>query len=278
MCSNVLLRSLLYVLSGVLAAQTGFALGQEADEPATGGERETVIYAARGVPVSDLVQSLQVLAAPDGVTIVGEPVTNHIILSGAPEAVQSLAAVLEQIDRLPRRIEVRLLLVDVRDADVSFADGAFEDYAAQLKKLQADGAATIVNRVRLTTLENQPAQVQIGATKPIVSGAVLGPNGRRSNNYVMNDEGTLVEAVPRAAGDGTIVMELRVEQTRIEDAEQPSGDDATDITPSSRSTAVLSTTVSVPNGETVTLTDMAEQDGDSSRNLVVIVSARILDQ
>jgi len=277
MRSNVLLRSLLYVLSGMLAAQAGFAFGQEDEEAAAVGERETVIYAARGVPVSELAQSLQALAAQDDVLIVSEPLTNHLILSGAPGSVQALAAVLEQIDRLPRQIEVRLLLVDVRDADVTFADGAFEDYMAQLNTLQADGAATIVNRVRLTTLENQPAQVQIGATKPTTSGAVLGPNGRRNNTYIMSDEGTQIEAVPRASGDGTIVMELRVEQTRIADAAQPSGDDATDITPSSRSTAVLSTTVSVQNGETVTLTDMAEKDGDSSRNLVVIVTARVIE-
>jgi type II secretory pathway component GspD/PulD (secretin) len=269
------MRSVLYMLAGVLAAQAGFVLGQEPEEAEA--ERATLIYAARGVPVADLAQALQELAAKVEVLLVSEPVSNHLILSGAPEAVQSLAAVLERIDRLPRRIEIRLLLVEVRDSDVKFEEGAFDDYAAELEQLQASGAATIVSRMRLTTLENQVAQVQMGATRPSVTGRVFDRGGRGSNSYVMNDEGTLLSVIPRASGDGTIVMELNIEQTRIEDAEQTSADDAEDVVPSTRSTAVINSTVSVKDGETVTTTDVAQNAGDSARNLVVIVTARIID-
>jgi type II secretory pathway component GspD/PulD (secretin) len=267
-------RSVLYMLAGVLAAQAGVVVGQEED---AAGEKATLIYAARGVPAANLARSLQELAAQDDVLIVAELQTNHLILSGAPQAVESLAAVLQRIDRLPQRIEIRLLLVEVRDADVQFVDGAFDDYAAALERLQADGAATVVSRVRLSTLENNMAQVQIGASKPIVTGRVFDRGGRGSNSYSMNEEGTLVAVTPRATGDGTIVMELSVEQTRIEDAEQPSAEDVEEVVPSTRSTATVNTTISVKDGETVTMTDFAQKSGESARKLVVIVTARSIE-
>jgi type II secretory pathway component GspD/PulD (secretin) len=203
--------------------------------------------------------------------------TNHLILSGAPDAVQSLVTVLEEIDTRPRRIEMRLLLVEIRDADVQFEDGAFDDYAAALERLQADGAATIVSRVRLSTLENNVAQVQIGATKPTISGRTFDRGGRGGNSYVMNTEGTLVAVTPRASSDGTIVMELNVEQTRIEDAEQPSADASEEVVPSTLTTASVNTTVSVKDGQTVTLMDFAQGAGNSERKLIVIVTARALE-
>jgi type II secretory pathway component GspD/PulD (secretin) len=262
------------MLAGVLAAQAGFAFGQEQD--AAEAEQTTLIVSARGIPVAELAESLRVLA-PDDVTIVAEPLTNHIILRGSRESVEPLVAVVEQLDRLPRRIEVRLLMVEIRDVDVQFVDGAFDDYADALEQLQANGAATVVSRVRLSTLENNVAQVQVGATKPAISGRTFDRGGRGGNSYVMNTEGTLVAVTPRTSSDGTIVMELNVEQTRIEDAEQPSAEDSEEVVPSTLTTASVNTTISLKDGETVTLTDFAEASGESARKLVVIVTARAIE-
>lgn len=277
---SLTLRSLLCTIAALVASHAAAVFAQEADaevESATLTETETVVYAARGVPAGELAGTLIELARDQDLTVVAEPVTNHLILSGPVEIVRAMTAVLERIDRLPRRIEAQLLLVELRDLDVELVDGEFDGYAEALRKLAADGGATILTRVRLTTLDNQLAQVQIGGQKAVVSGGNFDRTGRRMNSYQVDQEGLMVTVTPRATDDGVIALQLSVEETRIEDPPAPSAENPDDISPPGKSTAVVNTTISVNDGETLTISDVDQGQGDSNRRVIVVVTARVLE-
>ncbi len=279
MRSSLTLRSLLCTIAALIASHTAAVFAQEAEAEAESAQQsETLVYAARGVPVAELADVIQQLTRKGEVTVVPEVITNHLVLSGPPDLVRRLSTVLEQIDRLPRRIEIQALLVELRDLEVEVADGEFEDHARSLRDLAANGGATILTRVRMTTLDNQLAQVQVGGQKAVLTGGVFSPrDGRRSNTYQVDEEGLIVAVTPRAT-DESIMLNISVEETRIEDSPAPSADSVEDITPPAKSTAVVNSTVSVKDGETVTISDVDQGRGDSNRRVIVVVTARVLDR
>ena len=272
-------RSLLCTIAALVASHAATVFAQEADADVADAspQRETLVYAARGVPARELAGALVRLADREDLTVGAEPVTNHLILNGPVDIVRAMTAVLERIDRQPRRIEAQLLLVELRDVDVELADGGFDDYAESLRKLEADGGATILTRVRLTTLDNQAAQVQVGGQKAVVAGGNFDPRRGRINSYVMDQEGLLVTVTPRASDDGVIALQLSVEETRIEDPPAPSAENPDEISPPGKSTAVVNTTVSVNDGETLTISDIDQGRNDSNRRVIVVVTARVLE-
>lgn len=279
MRSSLTLRSLLCTIAALVASHTAAVFAQEAEaEAESAPQSETLVYAARGVPVAELADVIQQLTRKGEVTVVPEVITNHLILRGPPDLVRDLTTVLEHIDRLPRRIEIQALLVELRDLEVEVADGEFEDHARSLRDLAANGGATILTRVRMTTLDNQLAQVQVGGQKAVLTGGVFSPrDGRRSNTYQVDEEGLIVAITPRAT-DESIMLNISVEETRIEDSPAPSADSVEEITPPAKSTAVVNSTVSVKDGETVTISDVDQGRGDSNRRVIVVVTARVLDR
>ena len=276
---SLTLRSLLCTIAALVASHAAAVFAQEADaEAESAAPTETLVYAARGVPAGELAGALIELARDEDLTVVAEPVTNHLILSGPAEIVREMTAVLERIDRQPRRIEAQLLLVELRDLDVELVDGEFDDYAETLRKLGADGGATILTRVRLTTLDNQFAQVQVGGQKAVVAGDNFDRTGRRMNSYQIDQEGLMVTVTPRATDDGVIALQLSVEESRIEDAPAPSAENPDEVSPPGKTTAVVNTTVSVNDGETLTISDIDQGQNDSNRRVIVVVTARVLDR
>jgi type II secretory pathway component GspD/PulD (secretin) len=83
--------------------------------------------------------------------------------------------------------------------------------------MDKQGQLTTVTRIKLALVENLPASAQFGGTAPVVTarmqGAALGSRG--GSAVSMRNIGTNVQATSRIDTDGSIMIELSAERTRL---------------------------------------------------------------
>ncbi len=230
--------------------------------------------------VASLANTLAYLAEGTRTQVMTDPRTNSLILRGSAESLETIMAVIQRLDQPIRQVEVRLLVAELAgssDATPEF-DPDFEVAVAQVRKLQTEGNATVLKRIQLASLENKPATVQVGETQALAVGENFGPGGRQpQRSYQMQDMGTLVEVTPRVAADGKVLLDLSFELTRLAPARRPEPDEADPFVPQGRVTAVLKSSVAVPNGQTVTVTDFASAATPEDARLIMLLSARVVE-
>jgi hypothetical protein len=248
--------SLVLALSPYASAQ-----GKGSEKPAARAEpaQEPArrVYTVRGPAPKELAAAVQELfGAEGGFHVAVDSGTNVLLLKGPAPLLDEVTAVLQEIDRPARAVQVEVILVEL----VSKADGAgdgtaFEppdlagaerELADKIRDLQKQGTVSSVRRVQLTTLEKHVARAQAGANKPSATGvtsvagrgdAAPAPGGRggdplaqpggggrpgagvMSRSYTYQRVGTAVQAKPEIAVDGVVTLELQVEDARMQAAE-----------------------------------------------------------
>ena len=230
--------------------------------------------------VASLANTLAYLSEGTAVQVMADAASNSIILRGPAGALDSMAAVIQRLDQPTRQVEVRLLVAELAgssDATPEF-DADFEVAVAQVRKLQTEGDATVLKRIQLASLENKAATVQVGETQALAVGENFGPGGRQpQRSYQMQEMGTLVEVTPRVAMDGKVLLDLSFELTRLAPTRRPEPNEADPFVPPGRVTAVLKSSLAVPNGRTVTVTDFASAATPEDARLIMLISARVVE-
>jgi type II secretory pathway component GspD/PulD (secretin) len=204
-----------------------------------------------------------------------------------------MEGLIRAIDRPVQQVELRILVAELSGADGATPtfDKEFEVAAAQIAQLQRDGAASLLKRIQVTALENSRAMVQVGEVQPVVAGQNFvggGPfgggrgggqaEGRQAQRvYQMESTGTLVEVTPRVSADDRVLLDLSFEMSRLAPEARPEPDQPADFTPQGKTTATLRTSVGVPNGQTVTLTDFASASAPDDARLIMLISARVVE-
>lgn len=185
----------------------------------------------------------------------------------------------------------RAVTVDVTILDVSSAGRLAGEVAAaapaeqlqRLRELESQGKVAGVSRMRLATLENQPARAQFGESVSMVVGRQLQylPRGREGGSPGGNpvseirqsvSVGTLVTAVTRVQDDGAIVVALKLERTTPATGKPADGADGTDI-PRTK-TFTVDCTTAVNDGETQVVSSRLVQREDGLEETWVLVQAR----
>jgi len=77
-----------------------------------------------------------------------------------------------------------------------------------IRALQQDQRLQILSRPQITTLDNQPAFVQVGQRVPFVTGTNVTGFGGTSSSVSLLDVGIILGVTPRVTPDGLIVMEI----------------------------------------------------------------------
>lgn len=221
-------------------------------------------------PVKQLAQVLQQAGNRDDVTIIPE-LTNNVLIVRAPRsAIDEFAELIERLNQPPRRITLSLTVLEVEaDFDVQSVKPA-----ELLRTLDTDDSIRQVRKVRLTSLENNLAQVQLGEQRPVVSGQSFGRSGIRTNMYQQEQFGTIVTMTARIGDDDRIVAELTFEMSRLE-VSMETTESADAAVPPAKQTVTLQTTISLPVGEPVLITDFDSQDNPGETRLIGIVSATL---
>jgi type II secretory pathway component HofQ len=148
--------------------------------------------------------------------------------------------------------------------------------AEQILELEKQGKLASSTRVQLATLDMQTARVQYGESVPVATGATSRPGGGPpAVSYRYTETGTIIEATPRVEEDGSVVLLLSVQETRLvpgtkAGAEKEEGG----FTPTKTALMNTKTTLRVPAGKTV-VTGGQRSDKDPSQTWIVI-SAKVL--
>jgi hypothetical protein len=136
-----------------------------------------------------------------------------------------------------------------------------------------------LTRIRLSTLDQLPAHVQLGETTPLASSRSFAPGRAGSDprvavSYRQERTGTVLEVTPRIADTGAVLVNIRLEQSRLA---APTDEDD-DEGPPPMATVELKTTVTIPSGRTILVSgaQVVQEEADP-RQTYIMVGATVLD-
>lgn len=151
----------------------------------------------------------------------------------------------------------------------------------QVRELEEKGEASVISRVKLSSLEQLPCSVQVGETRPVAAGRAGSPAGRSPRaegerpvySYQMTNVGMVVTATSRVEADESIVAELAIESSRLAPVAKPDTDDA--IAQRRTTTLQSRSTVRIPKGRGVIVSAAQSTGDEGSRETLILVSGHV---
>lgn len=151
----------------------------------------------------------------------------------------------------------------------------------QVRELEEKGEASVISRVKLSSLEQLPCSVQVGETRPVAAGRAGFPAGRSPRaegerpvySYQMTNVGMVVTATSRVEADESIVAELAIESSRLAPVAKPDTDDA--IAQRRTTTLQSRSTVRIPKGRGVIVSAVQSTGDEGSRETLILVSGHV---
>ncbi len=221
-------------------------------------------------------------APPPSVVIVPDTVSNCLVIGGPNEAVDEVRKLVAQLDRPAAVIRLEVALGDVPAARVgSGAPVAEAEGKADPAKVQAILAdpeelrkqMDILIEAQLTTLDNQPAHLQVGRREPTINSVTMTQAGR-TNSLTVQNLGTMINLTPRVSPDGTVTMLIDVEDSRFAPAEEGvaiySPSQGEPIRAPAMDSVTAKTTLRLRNGKTAVLAGMVRQPKSGKQRVILV--------
>ncbi|KKL79921.1 hypothetical protein LCGC14_2009980, partial [marine sediment metagenome] len=232
-------------------------------------DRQTVVYRLRNAQAPDiegalrsfLDQERQRVASTLGtdalgaakellareISIVAEPVSNTLLISGSPRFFKTIAAMVTELDQPLPQVLVQVLLAEVTlDDTTEFgiewgftpspggrkirvgpnfglkADGfnfsvSSGDLSLMLRALQSQGRLEVLSRPQILAADNQPAEISIGQRVPFVTASRVTDTGTTVNTIQYENVGIILTVTPHISPDGFIKMEVSPEISSLAD-------------------------------------------------------------
>jgi hypothetical protein len=206
----------------------------------------------------------EIQAGPEG--------TSNCLLVNAPLAVfDEVMKTVELLDRRPHSVIVEVFVIELparkgddkdkpRPDDKEFI-GPIEEVAARVDSMLKAGDVAGVKRIQFTSLEGQLGSVILNENKPIEVA---------NNTFSYRSFGTQVQATPLVNADGSILLELKVNDGRIRESATAPGK------PEFVSTA-LTDRISVGSGKAILAQNTKVNGKDGKGEMVVLVGARVIE-
>ncbi|MBX3452301.1 MAG: hypothetical protein KF777_22285 [Planctomycetaceae bacterium] len=182
-------------------------------------------------------------------------------------------------NRADPEVSIRLTIVTAAGAGTLLAETPPETLA-DLEELSKAGGLLRYSRVGLNTVENTPATLQAGEMVAIPTGRMTGfPDNRGGLSRQMIVErqsvGTLYSATARRTSSGKILVELKIEQTKLSPP-TPSASDADEMprTPGTQQ-LTFSTTVLLKSGEPEVLASWQTLSSEGPVQEVILLQAAV---
>jgi len=257
-----------------------------------GGQRNTrVVFRLRNAPATQLANTMATLFsteqrvgrtdAASNVVIVPDVVSNCLIVAGPIEAVDEVRKLVDALDRAPVMIRLEVVLGDVPMASIPAAEAGGK---ADPAKVQASVAGAkelrkqmeVLFQAQLTTLDNQPARLQVGRREPTIASVMTNltnPSGQ-INSITTQDVGTVLSLTPRASADRVVTMQLNINDSRL----GPKDEGVPIFAPSNGEpvrapvvdTITMQTTVKIADGQTVVLSGMTRQSKNGKQRVILV--------
>ncbi len=198
----------------------------------SGPDHVRVVYRLKNKPATDMDRVLQQLfrlegglhnsaattaggPASSGVVIVPIVIDNSLVISGSPEAVDEVRVLLDKLDQPPRMLllEMEIGVAPLGEAKPAESPSKLKEKsppatAEPFRLLQRPAKMETTAHVRLITLDNQPAFVQLGSRVPRVTSLSASPTGGATRSITLDNVGLIVGATPRIDPDGAVTMQI----------------------------------------------------------------------
>jgi type II secretory pathway component GspD/PulD (secretin) len=256
------------------------------------GNRKTVVIKVNHLPASDTgktistwLQSEEDVTGQPAATVVPEVITNSIIVSGAPEQLERITSIVQELDQLSAQIHIKAMLVDLAlseppepggdDAMERVSQNDFGDIVARLRKR---GELRVLAQPQLLAADNQPAFLQSGGRVGRVTSVSNSSRGRSSAVQTEN-VGTILGVTSRVSAKDMVTLEIDLERSHL------GPDDEGTVIAAGNGEAVRSphivtlsaqTTVSVQSGHTVILGGLTHHDGKRWGELWLLLQPTIV--
>ncbi len=223
------------------------------------------------------------------VIIVPDSITNCLIISGAPDAVEEVQKLVTELDRRPGQIMLEMEIGEVPAGATKAAEAGAKSDAApaaeggRFRLIEKPANMGSIGRLCLTTMDNQAAFAQLSGRIPRITSTTTTNTGR-VNNVTLENVGLIFKVTPRISPDGTVTMLVDAVNSQLgpesEGVPIATGKDGVLArTPKITNTEVY-TTVQVPDGQTVVLGSLARddlaRDEKSGKELVIVVTPHII--
>lgn len=139
-----------------------------------------------------------------------------------------------------------------------------------IRALSARRNVRVLSRPSVTVLDNQVAQIQVGQIVPVTDGANIGANGNVIPTISRDNAGVILTVTPRLSQDGQVVMVVAAEKSQYTGAGVTILTDTNggEVTSPIKDITTASTTVKVPDGQTIVMGGMITNSEDSNERKV----------
>lgn len=185
-----------------------------------------------------------------------------------------------------KQITFEIILIDRAAAELD-GENSKTPTAEQLLQLEKQSKLASVQRLKLSTLENIEARLQLGEDSPLVTGRTRGGRdspgfggggfqGSESVSYT--SLGTLVTITARVEADGKVVAALNLSRSSLaptKPAEKVEGQEAVSMTYPRKVLSTITTTTRITPGQTTVISGQQTLTGNSPSELWVLISAKV---
>jgi len=279
------------ILSAMLLAATALA-DDEKSKPVA--QKRPAMETKRGVVVlahaaaKDVAAVLAAHFKGDAEIHAGPESASNCILVYAPSYVfDEVVATIDRLDRRPHSIAVDVFIAELnaKKADAKSPDekdfsGPSAEVVKRLDGMMKSGQLAGLKRFQLGAIEGQTASMSLGENKPYVMGVAGSARGMTTKQITYRNIGTQVRVTPRVSADGSITVELNLQDSRGRDSATASvGNDekgvaipAVDFISTS-----LTSKIMVPPGQAILAKDAKATSKEGQGETLIVVSARVTD-
>lgn len=267
--------------------------------------------------INDLLRSevREANALAQRVALVPEPTLNSVLVSAAPEDLDAIGRLIEDLDQDQPMVMVQVLIAQMtlptekgrgrstldeakkeqpitglpekshfsvdrlkRGVELGVLGVSSEPKGTdeQLRELKKRGPVEVLNRPQIITLNNCVASLHVGSNEPVVRSSRSGPSGPlRQIDHV--DVGLHLQLTPRVSPDGRVTMEVTLEISQLDATED---DDASASQPAYGSRIVITeaqTTVAVADGHTIVVGGLMKDSEAGQEELLILLTPHIVE-
>jgi type II secretory pathway component GspD/PulD (secretin) len=265
-------------------------------------EHARVICRLNHVPAFSMAQTINQLLRGEGqlppsgeraekaatarsVVLVPESIGNRLLIAGPPDAVEEVRRLIEELDQPPGMLVLEVVLGEAPVSQEKPAGSRKSERkpssagpAAQVRVVERPPQMETIGRGRLTTMDNQPAQIQIGTRVPGFRGASAPSSPGQAGQMSLENVGLTLAVTPRII-PGAVVMEIDVTQSQLgpENESVTVGIAGNQLVRSAKiDTTMAQTTVRIRDGESMVLGSIARA-GKPDKELLIVVTPHIVE-
>ena len=269
----------------------------------SGPDHTRLVYRLKWTPATNVSQTVGQLLRQEGelhgtagtaakggpalrVAIAPDVVTNCLVISGPPDAVEEVRLLAEKLDAQPPMVQFEMEMGEAPVGDAKHGEALASEGGAPpaerpnaFRILERPKTMKTAARARVLTLDNQPAFVQLGQRVPRVAGVSNNAITGMTQSVTMANVGLILGVTPRInVKEGIVVLQVDAEDSQVGPEKEgiplsAAGDKA--VRSPRIDSVTVQTTVMIPDGKTIILGSIARQ-GKTDKELVIILTPHII--